>query len=558
MKEIMDKYKYVILGGVFILGLFLRFYNLSGNPPSLNWDEASNGYNAYSILKTGKDEYGTFLPFSIRSFDDYKPPLYAYLTVPSIALFGLNEFAVRLPSALLGSLSIIVIYFLVLEVLKSSKFSSKFTSVTAITTAFLLAISPWSLQFSRSAYEGNIGLFFLLLGALFLFKFLKNPRFLPVSVIFFLLSMYSYHSFRLIVPIFMFGFGIVFIKSFLKHKLILIISILLFVVFASPIYLNFLSSQEGSGSRLSMVSIFGDSPEITKSIQRLEYDKSHGNLLGYIFENRRFVYGLSAIKGYLDHYNPDFLFIHGDGGRQHHAVDFGMLYLFTFPFILLGIFALSSRITKRIAILFLLLILAPLASAISSGSPHPVRAIIMAPVFDILAAVGLVVFAAYVSGITYQVLKIKLKYVIFSSILILFSINFLYYLHQYYVHTPREYGDFWQYGNKEVIAYAKKYEDSYKKIVITYKYDQPYVYYLFYNQIDPKWYQDNWDFTKTGTTPRFERKIGKYEFRNIEWGKDSLSKDTLFIGTPDEIPESEEISSVEFLDGTKAYRIAAR
>lgn len=552
----MSRYKLIILVCVFLLGTILRFYNLSSNPPSLNWDEASNGYNAYSILTTGKDEYGTFLPLSIRSFDDYKPPLYAYLTVPSIAIFGLNEFAVRFPSALLGSFSVIVVYFLVLQILKSSKISSKFSDSVAITSAFLFAISPWSLQFSRAAYEGNIGLFFLLLGTLFMFIFLKQPKFLLVSIICFLLSMYSYHSFRLIVPIFMLGFGIIFIKSFLKHKIILAASIILFVLFASPIYFNFLSSQEGSGSRLSMVSIFGDSPEITKSIQRLEYDKANGNILGYIFENRRFVYGLAAVKGYLDHYNPDFLFLHGDGGRQHHAVDFGMLYLFTLPFILLGVFFLLKNINKRIGVFFLLLILSPLASAISSGSPHPVRAIIMAPMLDIMAAAGLVVFAAYVSSIEYRVLSIRIKYMVFPIIFFLFTINFLYYLHQYYVHTPREYGDFWQYGNKEAIQYAKKHEGEYEKIIMSYKYDQPYVYYLFYNKVDPKWYQNNWDFTKTGVNPRFERKIGKYEFRNIEWGKDSQSKNTLFIGTPSEIPEEEEIESINFLDGTKAYRIA--
>ena len=104
---------------ILALALFLRFYQLGVNPPSLDWDEASLGYNAYSILKTGADEYGNFLPLSIRSFDDYKPPLYVYLDVPSVAVFGLNEFGVRFTSALIGFLSVIAVYFLVKEIFET-------------------------------------------------------------------------------------------------------------------------------------------------------------------------------------------------------------------------------------------------------------------------------------------------------------------------------------------------------------------------------------------------------------------------------------------------------
>src|SRR3989344_1238336 len=88
----------------------LRLWNLGGNPPHLTPDEAAVGYNAYSILKTGRDEYGEFLPIIFKSFGDYKPGLYVYLTVPSVAILGLNEFAARLPSAFFGIISVFLIY----------------------------------------------------------------------------------------------------------------------------------------------------------------------------------------------------------------------------------------------------------------------------------------------------------------------------------------------------------------------------------------------------------------------------------------------------------------
>ena len=157
MHTFINKHRYILLVLIFIVGLFLRFFLLGGNPPSLNWDEASTGYNAFSILKTGKDEYGNFLPLSIRSFDDYKPPLYTYLDVPFVGIFGLTDFAVRLPSAILGTLTILVIYFLVLEFFpkigqKQEVFSeNRFQQEIALLSAFFFCYQSMELTiFPRS------------------------------------------------------------------------------------------------------------------------------------------------------------------------------------------------------------------------------------------------------------------------------------------------------------------------------------------------------------------------------------------------------------------------
>ena len=173
---LLTKHKFLIFISIFFLAFFLRFYQLGSNPPSLDWDEASLGYNAYSILKTGMDEYGNVLPLSIRSFDDYKPPLYVYLTIPSIAVFGLSEFAIRFPSAFLGLLTVVVTYFFVRE--SFSEFGHGKRESIALFSMFFMAISPWSLQFSRAAFEGNIGLFFLVTGLYLFLVGIKNGKLL--------------------------------------------------------------------------------------------------------------------------------------------------------------------------------------------------------------------------------------------------------------------------------------------------------------------------------------------------------------------------------------------
>src|SRR3990167_2020828 len=151
---------------IIILATVLRFYQLGQNPPSLNWDETAHGYNAYSILKTGRDEYGYRLPLSFRSFDDYKPPIYTYLVVPSVAAFGLNDFAVRFPSAFLGVLAVLFTYLMVKELFQKTPI--------ALLSAFFLAISPWHLQFSRVAFETNSATFWSVLGTWAFLKGIKS------------------------------------------------------------------------------------------------------------------------------------------------------------------------------------------------------------------------------------------------------------------------------------------------------------------------------------------------------------------------------------------------
>lgn len=541
---------YIILVLIVIIGTFLRFYQLGINPPSLDWDEASIGYNAYSILQTGADEYGNKVPLSIRSFDDYKPALYVYLDIVPVYLFGLNEFSVRFPAAIFGSLTIIAVYFLAKEVL--SVWEKKKQTIISLFAAFFLAISPWHLQFSRAAFEGQIGLFFLISGLLFFFKALKNGNFLYLSGIFFLLSLYSYHSFRLFVPLLLLVLFIVFFRRIFNFKKQAIISLIVLFIFSFPIWNNFLRTEAGTGARLSMVTIFSDPTVINSSIERINYDKAHNDSVGALFHNRRVIYALAITKGYLDHFNPDFLFIHGDGGVQHHAADMGMLYLWDLPFILAGIYFLLKKCNRFILIIFISFLLSPIPAAITTGTPHPVRAIGMVLGFNIFAAVGLMFFWEKIMLFKNLLTKFALVSIIGFS----FILNVSYYLHQYYVHTPVEYGYFWQYGYKEAISYAKENEARFKNIVMTYEYDQPYIYYLFYNKIDPSWYQKNWDYNKNGRVDRFKRIIGKYEFRDIDWSKDKNIPNALIIASPDEVPqEALVIQEIRFPDGRLAFKI---
>ncbi|MEK7090943.1 MAG: glycosyltransferase family 39 protein [Patescibacteria group bacterium] len=142
-----------ILIVILVVGAVLRLVWLDKSPGSVNWDEAALGYNAYSLWKTGADEYGTKWPLSLRSFDDYKPPLYAYLTAPIVGIFGLNEINTRLLSAMAGVASIGLLYLI------SAKLLGKRIGLIA---AGMMAVEPWAIFYSRGAWEANLSLTLIL------------------------------------------------------------------------------------------------------------------------------------------------------------------------------------------------------------------------------------------------------------------------------------------------------------------------------------------------------------------------------------------------------------
>lgn len=532
----------ILLILIFSLGFILRFWQLGQNPASLDWDEASLGYNAYSILQTGRDEYGSFLPLSIRSFGDYKPSLYVYLTIIPVKIFGLNEFSTRFISALLGSLSVIVVYLLVKEL-----FPKKSSSFYVLCSLFF-ALSPWHIQFSRIAFEANSALFFSLCGLWLFFKGLKKELYFLPSFFSFVLSAYTYHSPRLVVPLLIIGLVFLY-RSEIRQKFKgFVIGLLLFIILFIPI----IQQLRSTSARFGSVTVLNADEKLGSSIKAIEWDKNNNDFLGAFSHNRRIIFAREVIGGYLDHFNFDFLFLTGDPPGRHHAVGMGMLYIWDLPFVLMGLFGILGGLQKKENILMVWwFLVAPVASSLTSGTPHAVRSLMYLPTYQIFIAAGIVEFLNQLQA---NRSRKKLIYLVVFS---LFLINFFYYLHMYWIHTPVEYASEWQYGYKQAVEEVKNYEADYDKIVVTYAYDQPYIFFLFYNQTDPSWYQANWG---SGEIQRANRSYGKYEFRKIDWGKDDKLSRTLFVGTPKEIPDGipGQIKDINYPAGTVAFRIVGR
>lgn len=484
--------KVLILLSILAVAAVLRLYQLGQNPPSLDWDEASLGWNAYSLLKTGSDEYGKTFPVSLRSFNDFKPALYAYTAAPAIAIFGLNEFAVRFPSALAGILTVLATYFLVKKLSDNEALS--------FVSAGLLTISPWHLQFSRGAFEANLALSFFVWGATFLAYFLNHKRwyFLVFSGAFFATAIYSYHSPRVVVPLFLLGIVFFYRQIFLNHWKLVVGCCLFFAILLYPLARN--TFHTGS---------------LTARYQTV------GTKLDPVV----------IASNYLRHFDLNFLFVIGDGQDRHHAPDVGLLYLVELPFLLAGFYFLAKDRPKFWPFLVVWFLTAPAAASLANDSPHAIRSLLFLPVWQIITAYGIL---KSLKG--FKLLKLP--------IMVLFLANVFFFLHQYFVHLPVETAVSWQYGYKQMVKKVLAVEKNYDRIYVTNAYDQPYIYFLFYGRVSPVIKNSGY----------FYAGFDKYEF---SVGTADLKG--LYVLSPKDAPPNGYklivLDTVSFPDGTAAFEI---
>ena len=486
-----------------ILFLFTRLYKISEIPVSVYWDEASIAYNAYSITQIGKDEWGEVYPLHFRGFGEFKLPVYIYATAVSTKLFGLNEFAVRFP-AVLFSLGVVILTYILAKKLTEKDSIGLFSS-------FFVCISPWFFIFSRSGYEATAGLCFYLLAISFFLDIRKNAWNFLFSIFSFILSVYSYNSFRITVPLTILILLIYEIlgRKITLRKILLPILISLVITAASMIPIYRLYKYDSGGNRLQTVKA------------------ESSNYLG----------------NYLSHLSPQFLLM-GDKNLRSQQSNFGQVYLPELILIVIGLFYILYKKKAAIFLIMFLFLLGPIPAAITKESPHALRTISVVPFLAIISALGL-------EGIGNFIKRGMLVNLILTIILlVLFGNYFLSFIKNYPSHSSRD----WQYGYKVIFTNYNNQFDRFDKILISDSYAQPYIFALYYLNYDPKKFISevkytpisNWGFSTVAS-------FNKFEFRKIT--KDDLSsKKTLIFASPaDKIGSQKSNSEIKFLDGETAF-----
>ncbi len=472
---------------ILVLAFCLRTFKLGEVPPHLYWDEASLGYNAYAISQILHDEHGEFLPITrFIAFGDYKPVGYIYAAAASIKFLGLSEFSIRLPSALAGTLLVVVTYFLAVILVSErqrthpeSGFWISQNDAWPLISSLLVAISPWSLQMSRAAFEANFATLLSGTGILFFIKGVKS-KFLwsyILASIFLILSMYTFNSHRLFIPLVIAALSLIFIKEIWREKKKYLLFVVCCLLFVAPLVPYFFTRE--SRLRFEETSWLKDLSPIEESNERITLDGN--NLFAKIIHNRRVSYTLQFLKHYTDNFRFDFLFYKGDVNLRLGTGAVGEMYLLELPFFLAGLYFLIRNKSKASAVVFAWLLLAPIPAALARETPHALRTLNILPIPQIITAYGIFKLLNPPAGRHgFKLLNI----IVFS----LYLVSCILYLRDYYLDYPARSAAYWQFGYKDMVNRVKSVEDKYPCVSITEAAGRPYIYFLLYNQYPPEKY----------------------------------------------------------------------
>ena len=468
----------IVLIAIFLLALTLRTYQLSEFPVGLHGDEASVGYNAYSILKTGHDQNGQ-ISLSIDQFGDFRPAGIHYLDVPFVAIFGLNETAVRLPAAIFGSLNILLIYFLTNILFKRKRL--------ALMAAGLLAILPWDINLSRATSESVIAAFFATLGIILLLLAFERKRkvilLFSLSAISLIVSFLFYHAARyftiLLLPFLLF-------YAYLAGKKKLIFSlIVLAVVGVSLIFILIAGNGGGRVSEVSLLSIPGGTVNLKHA---MDEEGTANPLITRFYDNKLIYYGRFFITFYSEHLSGDFLFVNNGNPIRYKIPYTGNLYLIQAPFLLLGLAFLLYEGLKSKKYYYLIPIIWLLLAPVPAGLTWEDLPNVERSMFEI---VPLVIISVFGFEQTVLLLKGKVKAIFITIVILLLAYGFVYFLHNYFWRLKIEEPWYRGYATKELIFKIQLLTkaDPKAQFVMTTQANDNFIFYLFFTKFDPKTYQ---------------------------------------------------------------------
>lgn len=507
-----------VVGLIMVFAGFLRIYKIADNPPSISWDETAVGYNAWSILNFGKDEWGKTLPLVFKSFEDDKHPVHVYLTVPTIAVFGLNEMGVRASSALFGVLNVLVIFFLARRLFKSD--------LAGLIASLVLTISPYNIHFSRFNHELNFVLFFFMLGLYFLLTGIeKKNRLIILGFAFLGIDLLSYHSAKVIVPPIVVLITILYFKDLVSVKKLFVFGILAFSFFVG---LLFIQPALLGGARLKQTSSS---------------------------EERTFT---SVKNKYLMHFSKEFLYEKGDANPRLSSQT-GTFYKIDIPIVIMGTLFLLWGLTKRkkeYLIILLWAILAPFPASITSEAPHAARAMFITGSWHLIITFGIFTIL--------NIFKNKyIKTIIALVIIAVFGVYLKQYWKSYFENYKDRFAIEWQYGMKQIVEFVRDHPE-YDEVYMTAERQQPYIFYLFYLETPTPSYLRTVRYNKTLSRPaNTVAGFSRYYFGLWDEIESPPISHVLYIVTPSSYTGLrhkllfDTVSEIKYPNGASAYYLVS-
>lgn len=477
-----NQYSFFVLLALFV-GVFVRSYNITNLPHGLNQDEASIGYETFSLLNSGSDRNGNSFPVHFVSWGNGQNALYAYFSMPFVSVFGLNVFSVRIVNTLFSSLSLFVFFLL---------FRLVFDKKKALVALIMLAICPWNIMLARWGLESNIFPFIFLLGVFFLLKGItSSSNFFPLSFSVFAISLYSYGTSYLILPLF---FLFVIPYLFYKRNITvrhLILSLTVFAIISLPLILFVIINQFS----LSQIEILGITiPKLVENRTTQIFNVITPNFTAVLVKNIvRFV---------------SVFVLQSDGNYYNAIPSFGTIYIISFPFFIVG---LLTRLKKEILksephhyIFFVWLICSFILGFSSQVNVNRINIIF----FPTLYFVILGLFDVY------NFLIVSYRYFYKLFLVAVYSLFFALFLGSYFIYSNEKGKQDFASGLGDAIRYAETIEPKETINITENGINMPYIYVCFYNQIDPAVFRSTVTYGKSENGFRSVTSFGHYTFGN--------------------------------------------
>lgn len=498
-----------LLISIVVLAVALRGYQLGQTPHGITWDEAAIGYNGYAVILTRRDEWLHRLPISFQSFGDYKAPLAIYVSgvFTTLLMLGLTPMGIRLPFFLSGVLAVVGVYFLV-EVLleKLGQKNSHERRTVALFSAFWLAISPWHIHFTRTAFESGLALTLIIWGVFGWLKALvnKDSRWWWLSCVSLVLSFYAYHSAKLVVPLLIISLILMSWQALWQQRKQLLGPIIVGALLLLPLVADALW---GPGLTRAGALLFS---------QHLPASEFWRILL----ENLRLQFGF------------DFWFRGATNTLRHGDGYTGVLYWSDLALLLLAVGWLIkhwSQLSQMApeskllgwGVLWSLMGLAP--AFLASEVPHPNRALLT------LLGLSLVFASLFNFAVKWFAEK---QLVLVTGIIVLGYLsclaNYQWYYYTVFAKTSSEaFFDGYFQAATRTVQLEKQPPNTTKidKILFTSHYGQPYIFILLARRTNPIWYQGG--------------ALSQYEFSNhITMGDLERSQTLVIASATDELPNA--------------------
>lgn len=481
-------------------------------------------YDAYSILKTGHDQKGEFLPL-VFSLGGARPGGYVYATIPFVALFGPTALASRMVSVLSGLGIVILLYLLGKEF---------FSKNAALAIAAIAAVNPWDLSLSRGPFESHFALFLALLGFYVFILGLKKPFWFVIFGLSFALASQTYSTYRLTMPLFtiLLLFWDKNFKLLFNPQKRILLGGGIAIIAVSSVLSVYLTLSRGNQDRFEIINIF-NAPEIRYTVSQQLNSERQLDSIHPAFSNRLHtpqvvVAGILA-ENYFRNFFPSFLFLHGDGEVRHNPAEMGEFYWVDLMLLVLGIIYLYNSNRQFLILLTCWILIAPIPTSLV-GTPHALRDSLLLPPFLILIGLGL--------GKLYASRIRMVQSLTFFVLILIFCLQFVYFIDRFYFISPQKNARFWSYPAKRASLLALNNKEKFDFVILSNDIENMEFAYPTYAKLDPRQViQQNQSPAKIGEFTFFKYNnvyIGSLPHTRIMQFIQDLPGSVLYIGSDKE------------------------